>query len=111
MLRISPNQSSASLITFVLEGRLLGPWVAELQSAVAATGFPVERVSLNLSGVQFADASGVELLQHLARQGIHLEALSPFIQELFHTRIHRDSDFASPEIGAERSPVDQGEKP
>ncbi|MCI0654587.1 MAG: hypothetical protein L0Y39_08940 [Methylococcaceae bacterium] len=111
MLRISPTPSSAGIITLVVEGRLLGPWVAELESAVTRTGFPVEQVRLNLCGVQFADATGVDLLQRLSRQGIHLEAISPFIQELLYSPAYRDADFTSPEIGEERNPIDRGENP
>jgi ABC-type transporter Mla MlaB component len=111
VLRISPAQSSAGLITLTLEGRLLGPWVAELESAITATGFPPARVRLDLSGVQYADASGVDLLQRLSRQGVHLEALSPFIRELVCTPAYRDSDFTGRGTGGERAASEPGKNP
>ncbi|MGH8498535.1 MAG: hypothetical protein ACRERV_06995 [Methylococcales bacterium] len=94
MLKISTAQSSAVKVTLILEGRLLEPWVAELQSAITATGLPIECVHLNLSGLGFADSSGVEILRLLFRQGVHLQRLSPFMRELLSCRM--DPGFADP---------------
>jgi anti-anti-sigma regulatory factor len=82
VLKITSAHSGAGRVILLLEGRLLGPWINELESAVVASGVPTEQIHLNLSGVHFADASGVRTLQQLCRQGAHLEGLSPFIREL-----------------------------
>lgn len=71
----------------VLEGRLVGPWVAELQAAVMAAGSLPGRVHLDLSGVHFVDAQGLTLLHRLQDQGVVLQTLSPFIQELLNTSL------------------------
>jgi len=62
-------------IAFILEGRLAGPWVEELnllwhQLAVSQRG----NVLIDLSGVTFIDAAGKMLLDRLWRQGARLRA-------------------------------------
>lgn len=91
VLKISCTQANSGAATLLLEGRLLGPWVDELESAVIATGAGAERICLNLAGVQFADAAGVRLLRRLSGQGIHLEGLSPFIRELLSSTAARNA--------------------
>ncbi|MGR9108122.1 MAG: hypothetical protein ACU843_14445 [Gammaproteobacteria bacterium] len=87
MLRISISQSAAGTVELVLEGRLAGPWVDELQAAVLATGMNPARIHLNLSCLQYADAAGIALLQRLATRGHHLEGPSPFMRELLAFRV------------------------
>jgi ABC-type transporter Mla MlaB component len=48
-------------------------------------GFVFTRVYLDLSGVHFVDARGLALLHRLFNQGVVLQAVSPFVQELFNT--------------------------
>jgi hypothetical protein len=75
MLRITPVGPPAAAQRFVLEGRLRGPWVAELAAVVTAAEPVSPGLELDLSGVHFIDASGVRL-----RGG------SPFVAELLHQR-------------------------
>ncbi len=84
MLRITPATRPAVATHLVLEGRLVGPWVAELQAAVMAAG-SLSRVHLDLSGVHFVDAQGLALLHRLQDQGVILQTPSPFVQELLNT--------------------------
>ena len=76
MLKITeqrgPEQDSVSL---VLEGRLTGPWVEELNAVCRQ--MPVRRqrcAVIDLSGVTFIDAGGKALLARLWKQGAKLQA-------------------------------------
>lgn len=80
MLRITPSTKPAVAMELVLEGRLAGPWVAELQTAVSAAD--PSGLHLDLSGVRFVDAEGLTLLLRLRDQGVVLHAVSPFVHEL-----------------------------
>lgn len=64
----------------------MGLWVAELQVAVMAARSAPGRVHLDLSGVRFVDTQGLTLLQRLLDQGVVLQEVSPFVQELLNTR-------------------------
>jgi anti-anti-sigma regulatory factor len=70
MLRITADEKSR-VLCFRLEGRLEGPWVAELEKCwrgmVARARTPVLRVDLR--GVTFVDAAGKAQLVALHRQG------------------------------------------
>ncbi len=70
MLRITA-QDNPRLLTFRLEGRLEGPWVAELErcwrSMVAGASRPVVR--LDLAGVTSIDAAGRAGLAAMHEQG------------------------------------------
>jgi anti-anti-sigma regulatory factor len=62
--------------SFVLEGRLVGPWVRELekcwQRALAAE--PRGSILVNLADVSFVDSDGIDLLTRMCRQGVRLES-------------------------------------
>lgn len=85
MLRITRTEKVEAEINLIIEGRLVGAWVAELQTAVMEAGFVSTRVSLDLSGVHFVDTRGLALLHRLFNQGVVLQAVSPFVQELLNT--------------------------
>ena len=86
MLRISLAGTPSGTACMQLQGRLVGPWVEEFQTAVSALETPLRLLQLDLSSVQFVDVEGIALLQHLLRQGVQLIAVSPFVRELLHTR-------------------------
>jgi anti-anti-sigma regulatory factor len=75
MLRITTHQSPG-LLTFLLEGRLTGPWVRELQgcSQRASSGHADQAIRFDLSGVTFVDASGKEFLAARYADGAELVA-------------------------------------
>lgn len=81
MLRITEMPGSDSVRTLRLEGKLLGPWVGELRHTCARAVAPASRLCLDLSGVIFVDAAGVELLRELVRRGAML-TVSDFVAEL-----------------------------
>ncbi|MBS0181110.1 MAG: hypothetical protein JSS39_01800 [Nitrospira sp.] len=76
MLKIT-SQRDAKLdsLTLVLEGRLAGPWVEELQASWhALSASEHHHVVINLADVTYIDADGKTLLACLWRQGADLRA-------------------------------------
>ena len=73
MLRITIHDQ-AGATSFVVEGKLVGPWVKELEkcweSALAAD--PYGAVLVNLESVTFIDSEGQALLSRMRRQGAGL---------------------------------------
>ena len=73
MLRITIHNEPRTR-TFQLEGKLAGPWVAELercwQNTLATPGTPAIR--FDLTGVTFIDADGKEFLAARYREGAEL---------------------------------------
>ena len=64
-----------------LEGRLVGPWVSELRSFVAAHPDGVKR-RLDIAGLEFVDSGGAELLIELRATGAELVSARPYVAEL-----------------------------
>jgi ABC-type transporter Mla MlaB component len=75
MLRISRQNDC-----LIVEGRVAGPWVAELQKA-AEDRSATAPTSLDLSGVSYVDAAGAALLRTLAAEGLVIRSSSAFISE------------------------------
>jgi hypothetical protein len=76
MLKITQHrdEESASL-SFVIEGRLAGPWVEELNTCWSLGGaIPSSRTIVDLTGVTFVDADGKALLTRMWQQGAELRA-------------------------------------
>jgi ABC-type transporter Mla MlaB component len=75
MLRITLHDESGSL-TFQLEGKLVGPWVQELEQCWQRrrVGRPEPVVRVDLTGVTSIDAAGEELLAAVFREGAELVA-------------------------------------
>jgi len=82
MLRISQPPSPDDRALLVLEGRLIGPWVAELRGAAAAAAGGARKLDLDLAGVTFADEEGVAALRALRQDGVRLMAASGFLTAL-----------------------------
>jgi hypothetical protein len=71
-------------LTIRLEGELLGPWVGSVRDACAVRGRRPRRRRLDLAGVTYVDAAGVQLLRDLVAEGVEIAACSGFIGELLH---------------------------
>jgi ABC-type transporter Mla MlaB component len=84
MLRISHVNAHDLVPTLKVEGKLRGPWVAELARACDELPCSVECLSLDLSAVTFVDSPGVELLRGLLARGVTLAACSGLVAELLH---------------------------
>lgn len=81
MLKITRVEQTEHSTVWVAEGRLVGPWVRELEKALA-TAETVGSIRLDVSELGFVDHKGLKLLQHLKDQGVELVAVSPFLREL-----------------------------
>jgi len=81
MLRISPTPSGNHHILLRLEGRLVGPWVAELRVACEKLLGEGHALELNLAEVSFLDPAGAALLTGIRAQGVQLSECSPFVLE------------------------------
>jgi ABC-type transporter Mla MlaB component len=70
MLRISTHKNT-EFLTFQLEGRLVGPWVATLRDCWKSclTVNRGQEVQVDLSAVTFVDATGKRLLAEMCRKG------------------------------------------
>jgi hypothetical protein len=81
MLKIAVADSSDQAITIRLEGRVIGPWVAELgrasERALARSG----QLTLDLAHVSFIDQEGIALVRSLQARGAGLRNCSPFVGE------------------------------
>jgi hypothetical protein len=84
MLRITRCEGSDLTRTLKLEGKLLGPWIGEFESACGSSHIPPDRVCLDLSGLTFVDAEGASFLKRLIRDGTRVIACSGFVAELLH---------------------------
>jgi ABC-type transporter Mla MlaB component len=81
MLKISQVEKPESSITFHLEGRIIGPWVAELRRACDSVLAESRALQLQLADVEFMDAEGVALLITLRSRGVSFADPPLFIAE------------------------------
>ena len=82
MLKISKTQSAHRGMTLHLEGRVVGPWVGELQQSCESILCEGRSLCLRLADVDFLDSEGVMLLRRLRTRGVSLRDSPPFITEL-----------------------------
>ena len=84
MLRITIDQNSET-VTLKLEGRIAGPWVAELTRVWAEVKpeLKSQKLIIDLKDTTYADAAGVAELREICASG-HVELLtnSPWTQYL-----------------------------
>ena len=81
MLRISQIEPLNHAVTLRLEGRVIGPWVTELQKSCEEALTEGRSLKLHLGDVEFMDAQGVELLSSLRSRGVSLLECPPFAAE------------------------------
>jgi ABC-type transporter Mla MlaB component len=86
MLKISEPLANHA-ITLKLEGRLIGPWVAELKKTCEQHLAAERRIHLDFADVTFADRTGLALLLRLRAQGVTLVNCSPFLEEELRTAV------------------------
>jgi hypothetical protein len=65
-----------------VQGKLLGPWVTELEFVCDSAQVPADRVWLDLGDLTFVDAAGARLLGALIRDGARVVACSMFVAEI-----------------------------
>lgn len=81
MLKISRVEPVNHAVTLRLEGRLVGPWVAELRKSCEEVLAEGQSLKLHLADVEFADPHGVTLLVELCSRGVSLTDSAPFVAE------------------------------
>ncbi len=86
MLRITTTQLDQATRTFKLEGKLIGPWIVELESACRASPVSPDRLRLDLHGLIFVDAEGARFLAGLIRDGARVIACSGFVSEILNLK-------------------------
>ena len=82
MVRITIVESSRSVVSLRVEGRIIGSSVEELRRACDVhTSLSEVQLSLNLADVSFADAAGIVLLKELRSRGVGLMDANLFMTE------------------------------
>jgi len=73
MLRIYVHDQ-VPMTSFVLEGKLVGPWVQELETCweTALVACPSRTMLVDLADVSFIDAEGRALLARMRQKGVRL---------------------------------------
>ena len=73
MLRIFIHDQ-VPVTSFVLEGKLVGPWVKELENCweTALVACPCRTMLVDLADVSFIDAEGRALLARMRQKGVRL---------------------------------------
>jgi ABC-type transporter Mla MlaB component len=70
MLRITHEKGTRSRVTLRLEGSLVGQWAALLERECSVALGSRHTLNLDLTGVNFVDRAGVEVLERLSRAGV-----------------------------------------
>ena len=90
MLKIT-TQTGATGTIFELEGRLVGPWVQELEGCWQRIIIRDQPIKIVLKGVTFIDSEGTKLLAEMHRQGVELAA-EEFMMKAIIEEIMRGED-------------------
>jgi ABC-type transporter Mla MlaB component len=80
MLRITRTTTPDDTTLLRLEGKLLAPWVPEVQGQCERA----YAVRLDLAQVSYVDGTGLALLIDLRRRGAPIVACSGFVSELLY---------------------------
>jgi len=81
MLKISLENGGHQAVTLRLEGRIAGPWTAELNEVCEHVLRENRRLSLIMADVAFLDRAAAQLLAKLKSRGVVLSECSPFTAE------------------------------
>ena len=81
MLRITAERGTGEQTSLRLEGRVAGPWVAELTRRCEAVRGSGEELALEMSGVSFLDGDGLRFVRSLIAQGVDVRCCSAFVSE------------------------------
>ena len=81
MLKISQIEPVNLPVVLRLEGRVVEPWVAELQKSCEELLTGGQSLKLHLGDVEFMDAQGVALLSRLRSRGVSILECPPFAAE------------------------------
>jgi hypothetical protein len=87
MLMITRLDASDRRRTLKLEGKLVAPWISELETAYREAFATRDPVCLDLRGVTFVDAEGTRFLASLIRDGAQVIGCSGFVAEMLQLEI------------------------
>ena len=90
MLRISVTSQSSETTNFLLEGKLVGPWVEELRRLSDAALARSKALNLDLERVWFVDSEGIALLRDLAKRQVSQVNCSQFISQQLKERTNAE---------------------
>jgi anti-anti-sigma regulatory factor len=82
MLRITTIETDDAPAVLKLEGKLLEPWIGELDEACRRACRRRASATLDLAGISFVDTPGTIALRSLRRRGVRLVGCSPLVAEL-----------------------------
>jgi len=82
MLKITKLEPVRDGSVLKLEGRLVGPWVAQLREVAEAELAQDRPLAFEVSEVSFVDRPGEELLREFVARRVRLEGPSGFVREL-----------------------------
>jgi hypothetical protein len=95
MLKITPLLESDTVARLQIEGHVLRQSVEELRGACEARLARHHTLLLEVSGLRFADAAGIDLFHDLKQRDVVLVGCSGFLRELLHQ--DKRDDKAKPE--------------
>jgi ABC-type transporter Mla MlaB component len=81
MLKISQSGTPNHSVTLKLEGRVVGPWVAELRRICEQLMDEQSQLKLEMADVSYIDGDGVAVLTELQSRGVKLNNCSPFVEQ------------------------------
>ena len=81
MLKISKVEPVNHTVVLRIEGRVVGPWVTELQKSCDEGLAEGRSLNLHLADVEFLDRQGIALLLRLRSRGVVLLECPPFAAE------------------------------
>jgi ABC-type transporter Mla MlaB component len=81
MLKISQTGTPNHSVTLKLEGRVVGPWVAELRRICEPLLGEQRPLKLDLADVSYIDGDGVATLTDFQSRGVKLDNCSPFVEQ------------------------------
>ena len=81
MLRITVEEKD-NQTRLLLEGKLTGDWVTELETSWRIVSRPGAEVCIDLSSVSFVDDNGKALLRRMVSQGAKLRTRGPLMTSL-----------------------------
>jgi ABC-type transporter Mla MlaB component len=92
VLKISRASNANGAVTLKIEGRLVGPWVAELRDACQSVLAQFCSVKLDLADLSYVDADGAIVLTDLKSRGVLLENQSPLVDAQLTTPMSNYTD-------------------
>lgn len=82
MLRINTEPGSAAEVTLRVEGRLVGEWGPFLERHCRSLVSNSRTLRLDLAGVTYVDARGIDTLKRLTGVGVEFRSCPPIITDL-----------------------------